>query len=209
MQSDLSEKLIIFTRFPQAGTTKTRLIPALGAIGAADLQRRLSERTVRLGRELAGRRGAALELCYDGGDAVRVGAWLGMDLLMAPQGGGDLGERMARAFARAWQDGCGRVVLVGADCPALSVEILQSAFTALADQDLVLGPAVDGGYYLLGLSRPAPELFENQPWGDRALLAATLDVARWAGLSMQLLEELADIDRPEDLQHLGDYPDLE
>jgi hypothetical protein len=205
----LAEKLIILTRFPQPGTTKTRLIPALGASGAADLQRRMSERIVRRGRELAGIRGTALELCYDGGDAVRCWAWLGMGLVVTPQGEGDLGERMERAFSRAWQEGCGRVVLVGADCPALSVEILQSAFRALADHDLVLGPAHDGGYYLLGLSRPAPELFSNQPWGDGILLAATLAVARRSGLSMHLLEELADIDRPEDLQHLGDYPDLE
>ncbi len=209
MQTVLAEKLIIFTRFPQAGTTKTRLIPALGATGAADLQRRLSERTVRRGRELAAIRDTALELCYDGGDGGLIAAWLGKDLATAPQGEGDLGERMARAFARAGQDGFQRVVLVGADCPALSVQILQTAFTALADHDLVLGPASDGGYYLLGLARPAPELFKNQPWGDRTLLAATLAVARSSGLSVQLLEELADIDRPEDLQHLGDYPDPE
>lgn len=209
MQTVLAEKLIIFTRFPQAGTTKTRLIPALGAAGAADLQRRLSERTVRRGRELATSRGAALELCYDGGDGGLIAAWLGKDLATAPQGEGDLGERMNRAFARARQDGFQLVVLVGADCPALSVEILQSAFTALADHDLVLGPAADGGYYLVGLARPAPELFKNQPWGDRTLLAATLVSADKVGLTRKLLEELTDIDRPEDLQHLGDYPDLE
>lgn len=209
MQIVLAEKLIIFTRFPQPGTTKTRLIPALGAPGAADLQRRMSEGIVRRGRELAASRGAALELCYAGGDAALVRAWLGEDLAPLPQGEGNLGTRMTRAFARAWQDGFQRVVLVGADCPALSVEILQSAFAALAGHDLVLGPASDGGYYLIGLARPAPELFANQAWGDRTLLAATLAVAEGIGLSRQLLEELADIDRPEDLHHLGDHPDLE
>jgi len=205
----LAEKLIIFTRFPQAGTTKTRLIPALGAVGAAELQRRLSERTVRRGRALAISRGAVLEICYDGGDARRLGGWLGADLLLAPQGVGDLGARMVRAFARAGLEGCERVVLVGADCPALTVEILHSAFSALADHDLVLGPAKDGGYYLIGLARPAPELFRDQPWGENSLLTRTLIRAKRLGLSLQLLEELADVDRPEDLDHLGNYPDSE
>ena len=125
------------------------------------------------------------------------------------QGSGDLGARMARAFAAAEQEGFRRAVLVGADCPALSVAILQGAFTALADHDLVLGPAADGGYYLLGLSRPAPEIFQAQPWGENSLLRSTLASAARLGLATQLLEELADVDRPEDLQHLGDYPDLE
>lgn len=209
MQIVLAEKLIIFTRFPAVGTTKTRLIPALGAAGAADLQRRLTERTVRWGRELATRRGTALEIWYTGGDSGQVGVWLGLDLATIPQGEGDLGERMARAFAGAWSEGYARVVLVGADCPGLSVEVLQTAFSALTDHDLVLGPAVDGGYYLIGLARSAPELFVDQPWGEDTLLAATLGVARRAGLTPQLLEELTDIDRPEDLQHLGDHPDLE
>ncbi|NTV13332.1 MAG: glycosyltransferase [Desulfobulbaceae bacterium] len=209
MLSVLAEKLIIFTRFPAAGTTKTRLIPALGAAGAADLQRRLSERIVQRGRELAARRGVRLEIWHAGGDPGQVEAWLGRDLRLVAQGGGDLGARMARAFAAAEQEDCRRVVLVGADCPALSVAILQGAFTALADHDLVLGPARDGGYYLLGLSCPASEIFQAQPWGENSLLRSTLACAARLGLATQLLEELADVDRPEDLQHLGDYPDLE
>jgi len=204
----LAEKLIIFTRFPEPGTTKTRLIPVLGATGAAELQRRLSERTVRTGRELATIRAMALEVCHDGGDAALIGAWLGSELPTAPQGEGDLGERMFQAFSRARQDGFERVVLVGADCPSLTPAILQRAFAALADHDLVLGPALDGGYYLIGLSRPAPEIFNDQPWGADSLLAATLAAASQAGLTLHLLEELADVDCPEDLHHLGDYPDL-
>jgi len=208
LQKFLAEKLIIFTRFPQAGSTKTRLIPILGATGAAALQRRLTELIVRRSRELAARRGAVLELCYAGGRASQIGHWLGPDLAAVRQGAGDLGKRMAVAFTRAWLEGFSRVVLVGADCPALSVEILQGAFTALDAHDLALGPATDGGYYLLGLARPAPEIFRTQPWGESSLLLSTLASAARLGLSTQLLEELADVDRPEDLQHLGDYPDL-
>jgi len=205
----LAEKLIIFTRYPQAGTTKTRLIPALGAVGAAELQRWLSERTVLMGRKLAASRGAALEVRYAGGDAATIANWLGADLLTAPQDEGDLGERLSRSFDTARDQGFHRVVLVGADCPDLSLEILQDAFTALAGLDLVLGPARDGGYYLIGLSRPAPELFRGQSWGAAGLLTATLAIAQSLGFSVQLLEELADVDRPEDLHHLGDYPDLQ
>jgi rSAM/selenodomain-associated transferase 1 len=203
----LAEKLIIFSRFPEAGIAKTRLIPILGPEGAASLQQRLTERTVGLTRRLAAARAVELELCHSGGRADAMREWLGDDLPLRDQGPGNLGEKMARALARA--EKYRRLVLIGSDCPDLSLEILTAAFNALAAYDLVLGPALDGGYYLIGLSRPAPELFRNQPWGRSELLAATLATAASLGLTYHLLQELADVDRPEDLHHLGDHPDLE
>ena len=116
-----------------------------------------------------------------------------------PQGAGDLGKRMNRALAEALDQGFRRVVLVGSDLPDLTPEILLESLAALGRCDLALGPAKDGGYYLIGLSRPAPELFSGVDWGGASVLARTLDKARTAGLSYGLLGELCDVDRPEDL----------
>jgi len=108
------KQLIVFTRFPMPGKTKTRLIPHLGADGAARLQREMTEHTVRQARKT----GAKIEIRYTGGSAGQMCNWLGKDLHYAEQGGGDLGERMAHAFEEAFAGGAERVVLVGSDCPS-------------------------------------------------------------------------------------------
>ena len=128
--------------------------------------------------------------------------WLGPGLLMAPQRGADLGRRMKRAFDQAFGAGCREVVLVGTDCPSMTADDLADAFSALAGHDLVLGPSLDGGYWLVGLRAPA-ELFGNVPWGTDAVLARTLELAEREGLSVRQLRFLADVDRPEDLQGLA------
>jgi rSAM/selenodomain-associated transferase 1 len=125
--------------------------------------------------------------------------WLGRQHPWQDQVGADLGERMFFAIAQAFRRGFQRVVLVGADCPGVSTDILAQAFQALQDNDLVLGPTMDGGYYLIGLSRPLPALFDDMPWGGDQVLAQTMAVARRAGLQPALLACLADVDRPEDL----------
>ncbi len=91
------------------------------------------------------------------------------------------------------------MVLIGSDCPEITAQILSSAFSQLTDYDLVLGPARDGGYYLIGLTAPYPELFQDLPWGTAAVLANTQTRAAQLGLKTALLEPLTDIDRPEDL----------
>ena len=98
-------------------------------------------------------------------------------------------------------------MIIGADCPALTPEILETGFSRMADHDLVLGPATDGGYYLIGLTCPCPELFNNRPWGSNKLLAETLAAANNLKLKYLLLEELTDVDRPEDLNYFSDHPD--
>jgi hypothetical protein len=197
-----AERLIVFTRYPEAGTTKTRLIPALGAQGAADLQRDMTERTVAEARRLAESRRVALEVRFEGGSAGQMAAWLGDDLRCLPQGTGDLGDRMERAVRQTLDRGARRAVIVGTDCPDLTADTLADAFDALADHDLVLGPAADGGYYLIGLRQDAPALFEDIPWGTSEVLRRTLSQADELGLRVQLLDELADVDRPDDLHRL-------
>jgi len=198
---ECKEKLIIFTRYPQAGETKTRLVPVLGEEGAAELHRRMTGKIVEEGKDLRSSRPISVEIRYDGGNESGMRDWLGLDYSYRLQGEGDLGERMFSAFDEAFAAGAGRVVLIGTDIPGLGREIMQRAFQALENSDLVLGPATDGGYYLIGLrSRPNRALFTDIPWGTQTVLESTLSVAREQGISTALVDLLNDVDRPEDLE---------
>ncbi|RJQ76483.1 MAG: glycosyltransferase [Desulfobacteraceae bacterium] len=195
------EHLIIFTRFPLAGQAKTRLIPHLGAAGAADLQRRMTEHTIAQARELASRQPLNTEVLFTSGNRGQMAGWLGPELRYRAQGSGDLGQRQARAFDRAFQAGAERVIVIGADCPDLTADLLQLAFRWLKETDLVLGPARDGGYYLIGLRMPAPALLAEIPWSTKAVLATVLTKAARLEIPFRLLKPLHDIDRPADLGH--------
>jgi hypothetical protein len=193
------ERLIVFTRFPEPGQTKTRLIPALGADGAAALQEQMTRHTLRQTEQLAEHCGVEVEVCFAGGTTTLMRQRYGRQRCYVEQSEGNLGERMTRALVRAFDDRVDAAVIIGIDCPGVRPILLRDAFTALRSRDLVLGPATDGGYYLIGLSRPAPELFENVAWGTDTVLETTMTRAREAGLSVHLLETLDDVDRPEDL----------
>lgn len=198
------EHLIVFTRYPRPGSTKTRLIPVLGARGAAELQRQMTEHLVAVLRQPALRQRIRSQIRYDGGDADRMRSWLGGEFQYRPQGGGDLAKRMQRALQASFRDGAERAVIIGCDIPHISASLLERAFEGLRHHDLVLGPASDGGYYLVGLNRRSqpralPEIFEDIPWGTERVLGTTLKSACRLGLDFQLLEELTDVDRPEDL----------
>ncbi len=204
--SGTKNAVIIFTKFPAPGLVKTRLIPALGAQGAADCQRRMSEQIVRQARELQRYRTTDLQIHYQGGKTKMMAAWLGDDLDYYPQRGDNIGCRMAAAFQQAFAAGNQRIILAGSDCPALTAAILHSALNKLKQLDLVLGPAMDGGYYLIGLNRPCPALFTELSWGTSKVLAETLKKAGEQGLSVNLVDTLYDIDRPEDLRYFHNYP---
>jgi len=206
LDQDRQARLILFTRYPEPGRAKTRLIPALGAEGAAALQRRMSEAIACRMAEFAAQSPVSLEIRYTGGSQQAVEAWLSSGIPCRDQGEGNLGERLHRAFAQAFAQGARQVVAIGADCPGLTPALFARAFGALAREDLVLGPARDGGYYLVGLNRPAPALFSEIPWGSGEVLAATLNQAQGLNLSTHLLEPLADVDRPEDLRNCPAAP---
>lgn len=198
------EKLILFTRYPEAGVTKTRLIPVLGPEGAADLQRRMTAHAAAQAEVFAQSRGAALEVHFEGGTLAQMRAWLGEALDYRRQGPGDIGVRMRTALAAAFAGGAGRSVLIGSDIPGITADILAVAFDLLRHADLVLGPANDGGYYLIGIRQAAWDgladvLFSGVPWGSSRVLAATREKIDALGLKIDLLATLADIDRPEDL----------
>lgn len=192
-------RLIVFGRYPKPGTTKTRLIPVLGAAGAASLQRQLTEGTVAAARLTACRTGARLLFCHDGGTQSDLQRWLGRrDMAFLPQTSGDLGRRMYLALKTAFDQGARRVVLVGTDIPGLTPEILEHALDALNGHPLVLGPSTDGGYWLVGMTR-LEDIFTGIAWGKPTVLEKTLTLARHHGLSFLLLDPLTDIDRPDDL----------
>jgi rSAM/selenodomain-associated transferase 2/rSAM/selenodomain-associated transferase 1 len=192
-----NRRLIVFTRYPEPGLTKTRLIPVLGPEGAARLQAEMTGRVVLQARRLVP--DADLEIRHDGGSSAAMGRWLGSDLIYRPQGEGDVGRRMVRALDEALDEGAPAVVLIGTDCPGVTPALLDRAFDALQDHDLVLGPAADGGYYLVGLSRHAPALFTDMTWGHDRVLVDTLARADRLGLRKTLVDTLIDVDRPDDL----------
>jgi uncharacterized protein len=191
--------LIIFTRYPTPGQVKTRLIPAVGAIGAARLHRQMTVEIVDRARSLSTDLAVKLQVHFDGENHQQMSDWLGADLDYQTQGEGDIGIRMARSFATIDQHHSA-IVLIGTDCPELTTLILSQAFEQLAaGRDLVLGAAVDGGYYLIGLRRYQPELFAGIDWSTDRVLIQTIDIARQLNLSIGYLPTLTDIDRPADL----------
>ena len=199
------KRLILFTRYPEPGTTKTRMIPKLGAEGAAELQRQMTRHIVSRVAQFAGLYSTPLEVRFDGGNKNLMEAWLGIGLDYSPQGKGDIGLRMGRALADGFGSGYDPVVIVGSDIPAITADIIQEAFKGLKKKDLVLGPASDGGYYLIGMHKTTfiqanPRLFNGIQWGTDVVLSKTLAVAKELRLKYILLDTLDDVDRPEDLE---------
>ncbi len=195
------DRLIIFGRYPVPGRVKTRLMPALGPAGATDLQRRLTEKTLEKAKAFACPRGIDVEVCFEGGSEQKMRRWLGVGVYFSHQVSGDLGRRMHAAFLTAFQRGSRRVVLMGTDIPELRIDHLRQAFDALTENDLVIGPSTDGGYWLIGLNRPA-RLFQAIKWGSGAVLGRTLALANEQGLRIKELDVLTDIDTAEDLKQL-------
>lgn len=193
------QHLIIFTRYPEPGKTKTRLIPALGNVGAAKVQQQMTEYTLLQVQELQKAIGISVEVRFAGGTVQLMQDWLGLELLYQSQGEGDLGSRMERSLFDAFQKSAEYVIIIGSDCPGVTSQILATAFQQLQSVDLVLGPAIDGGYYLIGLRRFIPELFTNIDWGTSLVLQQTVAIAEKLGVSHTYLPALADVDRPEDL----------
>lgn len=187
-------RVAIFTRFPEPGRAKTRLIPALGAEGAAALHRRLAERTLAAVRAA----GLPYRLHVTGAPPAAFTDWLGLTDAME-QGEGDLGERLARAGPPY------PTLFIGTDAPDLDADLLVRAADSLAAHDAAIGPAEDGGYWLLGLARPVPGVFRNIPWSTDRVFTDTQARLAEAGIEPALLPCLADCDRPDDLAR---WPDL-
>jgi len=205
--------ILLFTRYPRPGKCKTRLFPEYSADEATEIHRQLvnhSHKTVT--SYLTLHNNVTYHICYTGASVKEMKDWLGQQRLLKQQGN-TLGERMAEALKTALQSS-GKCLLMGSDCPAITQELLQNGFTALQEKDIVLGPAHDGGYYLIGVKNSlTPEqiehLFSAIPWGSEKVLAKTVERINERRLSFQLLEKLHDIDTADDLQYFNHYSHAE
>lgn len=193
--------MIAFVKAPRPGEVKTRLAGELGPEAAAELYRQLAE-------------AALLHTAPQGGEYERVvcfapreardevARWLPGEAL-EPQRGDDLGSRMTLAFLGAFERGARRVALMGTDVVGIDRALVLEAFAALEAHDLALGPARDGGYYLIALERLEPRLFEGITWSTPTVLAETMERAAACGLRVRLLRVLRDVDTIEDVRAEG------
>lgn len=195
-----SDWIVIFTRYPEPGRVKTRLIPALGVEGAARLHREMTTHVIEVSLALCSE--TTIEVWHDGQDDAGMRRLFGFGFLLRQQSHGNLGQRMHDAFMATFARGARRVVLIGSDCPSIRSDILLKAFDELSSCDCVLGPTYDGGYYLIALKQPSPILFTDVMWGSDHVLEDTIEKAAARRLSTTLLAPLHDIDRPEDLGFL-------
>lgn len=193
-----ADVLLILAKYPQPGRCKTRLVPVLGAEGAAELHRRMVQQTLKVACTLRDE-GILVEVWFAGAEATAMAAMFGDDFDYRPQHGEDLGERLRNAFAAAYQAGAQRVIAIGTDCPELAARDVLAGFDDLRAHDVVLGPARDGGYYLIGASRHLPRLFEAIAWGTEIVARQTIDRIHEQQLTAALLPMKQDVDRPEDL----------
>lgn len=193
--------LVVMARWPAPGRCKRRLGASIGAVSAARIQRRLTAHTLGVARGLAAACGCCPLLAVAGLGARAAERWgraAGIKVVVL-QGQGSLGVRLARQFQRAFRAGARQVLLIGTDLPLLEGADLATAFAELEHSPLVLGPATDGGYWLIGLCRPEPALLCGIDWGSSAVLKQTLQLASQCRLEPTLMALRSDLDRAGDL----------
>ncbi len=188
-----SKHLIIFVKNKIAGKVKTRLAAGIGQEKAMEVYDKLLTHT-----HLATRCLDCEKTVYFSEQTEQDGLWADGNFFLEQQSGHDLGARMQQAFDAQFAKGAERVCIIGSDTFEITAEIIQSAFKALQKHDIVIGPASDGGYYLLGMKELQPELFHHKNWSTKAVLSQTLQDVQQLQLSYTLLPELNDIDQKED-----------
>lgn len=189
--------LVILAKEPVPGRVKSRLARDISAERAATLYRAFILDTLAICSRVAGATGW---IAYTPDDAGEVFASLGEGRFrLLPQGGGDLGDRLGRVFGHLFEGGCRRVVVLGSDSPTLPPRIVQDAFRALEEKEVAIGPCLDGGYYLLGLTAPLPGILEGISWGTETVLAETVERVRISGRSLAFLPPWYDVDTVSDL----------
>ncbi len=192
----MKQALIIFVKNKIAGKVKTRLAATIGEQAALHIYQQL----------LAHTHSAVENLKVDKfvfyADHLEEDIWTGADFKKQMQQGSDLGERMKNAFNNLFENGYEKALIIGTDCPGIEEEIIENAFAQLDNFDVIIGPAKDGGYYLLGMKKLLSFLFQNIKWSTRSVLKDTIAICKQHKLSYFLLPQLADIDVEKDLIYL-------
>ncbi|MBM9500146.1 TIGR04282 family arsenosugar biosynthesis glycosyltransferase [Leptospira sp. 201903071] len=189
-----NKALILFLRNPVLGRVKTRLAKTLGEKTALKVYEQLLEITKEQIKNLE----IPVRLYFDSIPDSGFSDW-GKRTSVHLQTGSDLGERMKNSFLETFQSGTEKVLIIGSDCPDLETKHIREAFSALESKDAVIGPAKDGGYYLLGLKTLAPEIFTEIPWSSERVFAMTLEKLQLARKDVRILPLLNDIDEEIDL----------
>lgn len=185
-----AQRLIVFLKAPRPGQVKTRLAQTMGKRAACAAYRTLVDCLLDRLEPIK-----EVELHYAPRDARQtIRPWLRSRWSARPQSSGNLGRRLDNAFREGFNRGWKRIVVVGADCPWVTPGDIRKAWKALEAHDLVLGPARDGGYWLIGLKRPQPALFRQIPWSSPEVFSTTLARARKGKLRIKILRELTDVD---------------
>jgi hypothetical protein len=191
--------VILFVKLPEKGRVKSRLAQHLNE----DLVLRLYENMVLDTIDMLIKGRFPFRICFTPPDARdRIVEWLGQGYRAFPQNGDDLGDRMENAFEHVFSGGAEDVLLIGSDIPGLTAAVMDEAFTALLKNDAVIGPAGDGGYYLIGFKKGSfePNIFHDMIWSTKTIFRETMDRLHKASLKVQVLQELTDVDTVEDLR---------
>jgi rSAM/selenodomain-associated transferase 1 len=193
--------VLLFIKSPEPGKVKSRLAKAIGEDAALDVYKCLVSYTLENLKTC----NYLFRLCfYPPGSGAIIKSWLGSTYHYAPQHGRDLGERMKSAFVQAFSDGVEKVLVIGSDIPDLSISLINEAFNALDTSDAVIGPAHDGGYYLIGFNRASflSDIFQGIVWSTDSVFYQTMKIFEKSGLHVHVLTGLRDVDTFEDLLSL-------
>lgn len=195
---DQENILIVFVKYPEPGKVKTRIARHLGGHRAAEIYSNMAKSVVE---KVCKPDAYGTVIYFDPPDRERdVRAWLGIEkIAYEPQSPGTIGDRMSDAFQRVFSRGALKAVLIGTDVPGITEDTVRSAFRLLEEADVVLGPAEDGGYYLMGLKHWEPTLFENIEWGTDTVFNRTLDRIIMRNLAHKSLGTLKDVDTIDDI----------
>ena len=193
--------VIIFAKLPQKGKVKTRLAKDVGENFATAFYRACAEYIFSEIQNLSRKDFTPFIFCYGKSEVNRISRWAGKNFIVRPQIDGDLGERMSASFNEVFNEGFSRAVIIGTDVPDFRSDMIISTSSKLNNSDFVIGPSSDGGYYLLGMNKPFPELFKEIEWSTSLVLQTTVDIIKSSNLKIELLERLVDIDTEKDLRN--------
>lgn len=202
MNDHLSNRTLgIFAKYWEAGKVKTRLGASVGIEVSAEIHRYFVNHLASTLGGISAKRVIAISP-FEKRTEFATECFGSNDWDLIPQGDQDLGNRMLRYFEEMFENGSDRVILIGSDLPTISLELIESAFVALERNDVVLGPALDGGYYLIGMSKRPHDIFQGIAWSTDSVLDETIKILKQNQLSFHLLAEMDDVDQFENLNQL-------